>query len=390
MTDAPPAAPSARLLLPALGFANFVVGMGAFVVIGVLSPVAKAFAVSQAQAAWLLTAYALVYAFSSPILVAATGQLDRARILVIGLGIFLLGAALASLAPSFEWLLMARAVMAVGGGLVTPVTPSVGIAVVAPAQRGRALATVFGGLTIAQVVGVPAGAWLGYTLGWHAAFVCVALLGLAAVLVLHRLVPRGLAVPRASLATLGQVLRSPRLMTAVSFTALFVGGLYTLYTFMAPLIESRLDLGRDGVTAMLLVFGAGAVAGNAFGGWLTDRLSTTYALALLCAAQVLLMPALSYGASTVHIFGTLTALWSICAWSFNVPQQARLALLDTQRAPVLFALNAAAIYLGGSLGSSIGGAVLSRAGFDPLGAAGAILAVAAAVTLWVVSRIKPA
>jgi len=380
---------SSRVLLLVLAFANFVVGMGAFVAIGILSPVATAFAISKAQAGWVLTAYAMVYAVSSPLLVAGSGRLDRAPVLVAGLGLFTLGAACAAAAPSFALLLAARALMALGGALVTPVAASVGIAASPPERRGQALATVFGGLTLAQVLGVPAGAWLGYAYGWQVAFGAVAALALLSVVVLWRLVPRGLAVPPASLATLRQVLATPRLMLAVAFTAFFIGGLYTLYTFLAPLAESRQGLGRDGVTTLLLVFGVGAVVGNSLGGWLTDRVGTERALAVLCVIQVVVMPLLSLWAAPLLVFGAGVALWSVFAWSFNVPQQARLAQLDPPRTPVLFALNAAAIYVGSSVGSSVGGAVLTRAGFDALGLAGSGLMALALLSLWWVRRKAP-
>lgn len=381
-----PSAEATRAILLLLAFANFVIGMGAFVVVGVLTPVAEAFALTKAGAGWMLTGYALVYAVLSPVLVALTGRVDRKVVLLAGLALFGAGAAIAALAPSYAVLLAGRVVMAGGGGLVTPVAASIGVALSAPEARGRALATIFGGLTLAQVLGVPAGAWLGYALGWQAAFAAVALLTVAGFAVVARSVPRGLTTPVATLGSLGSVLATPRLVTAVSFTAFFVGGLYVVYTFMAPLLEARLGLGRDGVTGMLVVFGLGAFAGNAMGGFLTDRIGAARTLALLCAAQVVLMPAVTETRLSLVGTGALVALWSLCAWSFMVAQQARLAALEPPRTPILFALNAAAIYLGGSIGSFVGGRVLNGAGLDTLGWAGAAIVAVAAFSLYAVSR----
>lgn len=384
------ATPSARPVLLLMAFANFVVGMGAFVVVGVLTPVAEAFALSKAAAGWMLTGYALAYAFLSPVLVALTGRADRRLVLMAGLALFAIGAFAAAAAPSYAILLTGRAVMAAGGGLVTPVAASIGVALSAPEARGKALATVFGGLTLAQVLGVPAGAWLGYALGWDAAFVAVAALSVAGLLTVAAAVPRGLVTPVATLPLLGQVLATPFLVTAVLFTALFVGGLYTVYTFLAPLLEARLGLGRDGVTAMLVVFGLGAVVGNTVGGWLTDRIGSEKTLAILCAAQIVLMPVLTLSHPGLYATGALIGIWSAFAWSFMVAQQARLAALDPSRTPLLFALNAAAIYLGGSAGSFLGGEILMRSGIDALGYAGAALVALAALSLWVVKRMRRA
>lgn len=356
-----------------LALANFVIGMGAFVVVGVLSPLAQAFGVTRPQAGALMSVYAGTYAVASPLLVAATGRLDRRLLLVLGLGLFGLGALAAALAPSFGWLLAARALMALGGGLVTPVAASVGVVLAGPGRQGQALAVVFGGLTLAQVLGVPAGAWLGYAFGWASALAVVAALALLGLLAVAAALPRGIRVPVASLASLAGVLRSGRRMGAVAFTALFIGALYVCYTFLAPLLETLYGLSRDGVTGMLALFGLGAVAGNAMGGRLTDRIGPRRTLVLLCLAQAVLMPALTLPTWPLAIVGALIFVWSVFAWSFMVPQQARLAALDPAQLPVLFALNASAIYVGATLGSALGGAVLKGPGLHALGLFGAAL-----------------
>ena len=357
-----------------LALANFVIGMGAFVVVGVLSPVSLAFGVDRAQAGALMSVYAATYAVTSPLLVAATGRLDRRRLLSIGLALFALGSLAAALAPSFALLLAARALMALGGGLVTPVAASIGVALAGPGQQGKALSIVFGGLTLAQVLGIPAGAWLGYALGWQAAFVAVTVLSVLGLAAIVMALPTGIAVPVATLASLGTVLRSGRLMVAIIFTTLFMGALYVCYTFVAPLLETVYGLSRDGVTGMLLLFGLGAVVGNAMGGRLTDRIGSRRTLVLLCVAQSLLMPALTLPTWPLAVMGALMFTWSVFGWSFMVPQQARLAALDPARLPVLFALNASAIYVGATLGSAVGGAVLKGLGLHALGLFGAALA----------------
>lgn len=380
-----PALPVGGLLLT-LAFANFTVGMGAFVVIGVLSPIAQAFAIDKASAGSLMTIYAAVYALSSPILVSISGRLDRKLVAVAGLALFGAGAAVAWGAGSFQMLLLGRAVMALGGGIVTPVAAALGVALAGAQQQGRALSIVFGGLTLAQVLGVPAGAWLGYSLGWPVAFAVVVGLALASAAALLTLLPGGIAVPPASLATLWQVLRSGRLMMAVAFTSCFVGGLYVLYTYLAPLLEVRYAMSRDGITTTLLIFGAGAVVGNTVGGLLSDRIGPARTLAALCLAQCALLPLVTLPIWPVLALSVVIALWSVAAWSFMVPQQARLAQMSPRQVPVLFALNASALYVGASAGSALGGLTLKVYGLPNLGPAGAVLMLLAATSLWLVSR----
>jgi DHA1 family inner membrane transport protein len=381
---------SASVCLLVLAFANFAVGMGAFVVIGVLSPIATSYAVGKGEAGWVMTAYAIVYAIASPILVSLTGRVDRVRVLLAGLLVFVVGSAAAAAAPGFPYLLGARAVMALGGALVTPVAASAGVALVAPEHRGRALAVVFGGLTLAQALGVPAGAWLGYAFGWRVAFEVVAVLSVVAGVALLRLLPRGIRVPVVSLRTLGAVLATPRLVLAIAFTTLFIGAVYVPYTYLAPFFETRYGFARDGVTTMLLVFGIGAVIGNAMGGFLTDRIGPFRTLILLCAAQLVLMPVLTMVTLPVLAAGAVTAIWSVFGWSFMVAQQARLATLAPSQVPVVFALNASAIYVGGSIGSTLGGQVLKVGGLESLGPAGAVLTALAMLLLAFVAKMKGA
>jgi predicted MFS family arabinose efflux permease len=365
-----------------LSLANFAVGMGAFVVIGILSPVAADLGVGKAQAGSLMTVYAVVYALSSPLLVAITGRTDRTWALVGGMATFSAGALAAALSSDLQAVLLARCVMALGAGVVTPVAASVGVALAGAEGRGRALAVIFGGLTLAQALGVPMGAWLGYAYGWRTAFGVVVLLGTVSAVAFALRLPRGIQVPVATLASLAGALTSVRQSVAVSFTALFIGALYVFYTFLAPFLESRYQLDREGVTVMLAIFGAGAVVGSSVGGMLTDRIGPRRTLVLLCMSQLVLLPSLTFLPLPLTAFAVLLGLWSVCSWSFMVPQQARLALLAPDRIPVLFALNAAAIYVGGSVGSALGGATLQAAGFTLLGPVGAGLALLALGSLY--------
>jgi DHA1 family inner membrane transport protein len=383
---APPAIASRHAVHLLLAFANFAVGMGAFIVVSVLSPVASAFGVGTAEAGWLLTIFALVYAVTSPVLVATTGGVDRARVLLTGLILLTIGSVAGALAPSFGVLLASRALMAVGAGLVTPVAAAIGVASVDPEHRGRTLALIYGGLTLAQAVGVPAGAWLGYAVGWRLAFGIVAALAFLSAIVLNRFLPRGLAVQRTSLATLGAVLATPRLVFAIAFTALFVAGTFVVYTYLAPFLEARYGLSRNGVTAMMVVFGLGAVVGNAMGGFLSDRIGSVRTLVALCVAQLAIMPFLTLAHMSLLATGVAIGVWSVFGWSFQVPQQARLAALEPAKAPVLFALHAAAIYVGACVGSLIGGQTLEIGGYDALGPSGAAFIIIALGSLGIVAR----
>lgn len=376
--------------LYALGVGNFVVGIGAFIVIGILAPMLRDMNFSKAEASAVLTIYALTYAITSPVLVAVTGRFDRRDVMLAGLGLFVLGAVSSALATTHNTLLVSRVLAALGAALFTPVASAAAVGLSAPADRAKALGIVFGGLTLAQVAGVPLGSYLGYSFGWRTALWSVVALGGAALPLILLTVKRGIAVPPASLRTLLEVLTSGQLMLAVSFTALFMGAAYVVYTFIGPMMEARFALGAEGVTLFLLLFGIGAVVGNAIGAWLTNRIGSEHALRLLAASQIIIMPALTLLTGGMAVALALTLLWSLAAWSFMVPQQARLVGLAPHYQGLLLALNASAIYVGVSIGSTLGSYTLMQGStYGTLGIVGAAVAALALVSLFAIRSPKP-
>ena len=274
------------LLIPILSAANFVIGMGAFVVIGLLDPLAADFSMTTAQAGWVMTAYALAYAILSPLLVSSTGTVGRRRVIAAALAAFALAQVIMALAPDAAWVFAARILAAAGAGVVTPVAAAVAAGISAPEHRAKALSTVFIGLTLAQVFGVPAGSFVAYTFGWRAAFWIVALLALPCLWLIWARVPKGLAFQPVTLADLRRILGSGRLMLAVLFTASFLTAIWVVLTYLAPLLTQTMGWGRDGITLALLVFGIGAVLGNIMGGILADRIGPVRTLLLLSTSQI--------------------------------------------------------------------------------------------------------
>ncbi|GIT89799.1 MFS transporter [Jannaschia pagri] len=378
-----------RGLIPLLSTGNFVIGVGGFLVIGALAPMARDLGLSAAQAGWIMTTYALAYAVLSPLLVAVTGGMGRRRVLVLGMALFALGALGSAVAPSVEMLFAARMIAAAGAGMTTPVAAAVASALAPPEQRGRVLAHVFLGLTLAGVLGVPLGSWVAYTFGWRVAFGGVAVAAGLMTMVLWRRVPVGLRFQPVRLGDLGRMLMNGRHMLAISFTALFLGAIYVPYTYIAPLLEDRMALGRDGVTVALIICGIGAVAGNLLGGSLSDRMGAFRTLLYLACAQVVLMPLLSLLPVPLTAAIVLLLIWNASGFAFNSSQQSRLVTLTGTQAPVALALNAAAIYVGAAIGGAIGSGVIAQAGLGALGLAGGLCAVCAIVGLVWSQRLSP-
>lgn len=378
-----------RMLVFALSSANFVVGMGAFVVIGVLTPVAEDFALTEAEAGLMMTAYALAYAVGSPTLVALSGGIARRTVLATGLSVFTAAVTLTAIAPTSDILFAARVMTGIGAGLITPVAAGVAAAASPPEGRGKALAAAFFGLTLAQVLGVPVGAWLGYTYGWETVFWLNAALGAVALTAILMLVPRDIPFQVNSLGTLRDALGDLRTVLAILFTVLSMAAVYVFYTYTAPVLEARMGFDRDGVSLFLLAFGVGAVFGNLLGGWLTDRIGAYRTLIFVASTGIVFLSVYSFLPIPAWLLYAQAVLWAVCGWSFAASQQFRLISMAPERQNVMLALNAAAIYVGVSLGSWIGGVTLRIAGLDALGLTGAAVSALALLTLVLSERLRP-
>lgn len=377
------------LLVPLLSFGNFIIGIGAFVIIGILEPVGLELDRSAASAGQLLTVYAVSYALLSPLMVSLTGQVGRRRVLTAALALFAVAAAMSALAPNFTVLSIGRILAAAGAGIFTPVAAAVAAALYPPERRARVLAAVFFGLTLSQVLGVPMGSWIAYSFGWRWAFWLVLALTLPCIWLIWTRVPAGLRFQPVSMRDLGQIIIQGRMMLAILFTGSFLGAIYVLYTYIAPLMSETMGYGRDGITFVLLMFGLGAVGGNIMGGALADRFGWHATLTGLCISQMALMPLFSLLPFSTALLAALAFLWALCGWAFMAGQQMRLIALAGDQAPVVLALNAAAIYIGAALGSALGGLVIAGFGITAIGLAAGLTATGALIHLQISSLRSP-
>ncbi|RWR09210.1 MFS transporter [Paenirhodobacter populi] len=279
------------LALYALTAGAFGIGVTEFVIMGLLLEVSRELDVTIAAAGLLISGYALGVTVGAPVLTAFTARWPRKHVLVGLMVIFVIGNAACALAPTYGWLMAARVLTALTHGTFFGVGAVVATGLVPEDKRASAISIMFTGLTVATVLGVPFGTWLGQHYGWRSTFWAVTLVGIVALIVLAALVPQDKAKPEASdwRSDLRAIARRPVLLGLLT-TVLGYAGVFAVFTYIAPLLTGISGFDDSAVSPILLVFGGGLVAGNLLGGRLADRnliraiLGTLAVLALVLGA----------------------------------------------------------------------------------------------------------
>lgn len=356
------ALPAARRAMLA---GNFAIGCGVMVVPGALNDIVGSLQVSVALGGQLITAGAVAMGVGAPLLALLLGGIDRRWLLTLALLWYAAGHALCALVPGYAALLPLRALAVLAAAVFTP-QAAAAIHVLAPAQqRGRHMAFIFLGWSLASVLGMPLSAWVGDVLGWRWAFGGVALLSLAAAWGVWRTVPTGVKPPPMSLSDWARVLRNPALMGLVLITVLSSAGQFTLFSYMAPYYQQVLGASAAGVSFLFLWYGVFAVGGNVGLSRVVDRLGPVRCVNAGLACMALAFVGWPW-AGSVAAMALVLVPWALGTFGTNSAQQARLAAAAPAAAPALLSFNTSAIYAGQALGAAGGGALLAASGYAAL------------------------
>lgn len=355
------------LALLALTISAFAIGTTEFVIVGLIPTIGADLGVSLPSAGLLVSLYALAVAIGAPLLTALTGRVPRKALLAGLMALFTVGNLVAWQAPGYESLIVARVLTGLAHGVFFSVGSIIATTLVPKEKAASAIATMFSGMTVAFVAGIPLGTFIGQHFGWRATFLIVALFGLVAFVGAVAFVPRALPqTPPAPLARQLRVLAQPRLLLVYAMTAVGYGGSLIAFTYMAPLLEQIAGFTPSQVSLVLVGYGVSVAVGNVWGGKLADAVGPVKALKRIFLLLAIVLLALTF---TIHVkwLAVLTMLsWGAVAFG-NVPglqvyvvKQARHFAPDA--ADVASGFNIAAFNLGVAGGSSLGGLIVANVG----------------------------
>ncbi|MGW4874191.1 MFS transporter [Streptomyces chartreusis] len=357
-----------------LAVGTFLMGTTEFVVAGLLPEMAADLNVSVSHAGLLITAFAVGMIVGGPTMAMATLRLPQRHTLIGALAVFALGHALAALSSSFTVVLTARVVTALATGAFWAVGFVIATTAAGPASATRAVGVMMGGLTLANVVGVPIGSFVGHYTGWRGPFWALAVLAALAAAFIGRFIPRTAQRAEVSVRTEVRALGQGRLWLALGAAVLIMGGVLATYTYVTPLLTERAGIPAGAVPLVLIAFGIGALGGTAIGGRLGDRRPMTTTITAAAATALILLALIPASnsplAAVVLVFGMAMAGFTVN------PVVTSLAVRFAGDAPTLTsALTTSAYNTGIAAGSALAGQALdSSLGLSGPALTGAVLA----------------
>lgn len=373
--------------LLALAISAFAIGTTEFISVGLLPLIAEDLHISVTLAGLTVMLYALGVTFGAPILTSLTANVPRKTLLLAIMIVFIIGNSLAAASTGITFLLAARVLSAFSHGVFMSIGSTIAADLVPEDRRASAISTMFSGLTIATVTGVPIGTFIGQQFGWRVAFIAIAAVGVVALISNLILVPSGLRKgSRTPMVEQAKLFRSGKLMLAFLITALGYGGTFVVFTYLSPLLHEVTGYAEKTVALLLLLYGIAIAIGNVIGGKAANR-KPLQALLYMFIAQAIILFVLSFTAP-FKVAGLITVFFMGLLAFMNVPGlQVYVVILAEKVAPkavdIASALNIAAFNAGIAIGAYLGGVVTDSLGLIHTAWIGALMVVAAVLlTIW--------
>ena len=344
--------------LLSLAVGAFAIGTTEFTPMGLLPVIAHGLQVSVPKAGGLVTAYAVGVMLGAPVITLLMARFRRKLALILLMGLYVAGNLLSAVSASYDLLFASRVLTSLAHGAFFGLGAVEASLSVAPARRASAVASMFMGLTIANIIGVPAMTWLGITFGWHSAFGVTAILGLVTMLAVQFALPAREIGPAPEVGRELRVLVKSNVLLALLTTAIGAGAMFVLYTYIAPILEHITHASPPIITLALMLTGVGFSIGNAIGGRSADR-SLDGSLLVFFPVLGVIMLIFPWMAQSVPgaLFAAL--LWGAATFALMPALQMRVMQAAHDAPALASSMNIGAFNLGNAIGAALGGIALS-------------------------------
>lgn len=367
-----------------LASVSFLVGTSQYIVSGILDTIANSLDITLATAGQLMTIFSLVYAIFTPILIGITSSIDRRKLMIFSLSLFVIGNILAFILPGYQLFVVARVVMALGAGMVVVTALTIATKIAPEGKQGSSIAIVMMGLSSSLIIGVPIGRIISSLLGWRVIFGVIALLGILAMILIRASIPLIQGDKPVPLVQQLALLKKWRITIGLAITFFWLGGYSNAYTYLSPYLLNVSGIEEKHLNGVLLIFGIASLLGSKFGGFSTDRWGVQKTLLGGMALHIVMLILLSLVTNSYILVSIILILWSFAAWSSGPTQQYNLATIEPESSGILLGLNQSVMQLAMAAGAGIGGVFVEKVSLSSvtwIGALGVTIAIGVALTL---------
>ena len=369
-----------------LALISFLVGTSQYIISGILDKMADALGVSIGAAGQLITVFSLAYAIGTPILMVLTTKMERRKLLIYTLFVFIVGNLLSVIVPGYGLFMIARIIMALSTGVAVVTVLSIAAKIAPANKKASSIATVVMGFTASLIIGVPIGRFITSTYGWKFVFIGIALLVLFVIFIVINTIPKMNGDASIPLTRQIAMFKKPKIALALSITFFLMTGYAIIFTYLSPFLVNTVGMSDHLLSITFLVLGVASLFGSKLGGLSADKRGVIFTLKrglLVNGTSLVVLSFISH--SIIAVFIILT-VWSFAGWSSGATQQYNLATISPESSDVLLGLNQSMMQLGFAFGAGLGGVIVGQISLSSITWFSALSVVFASITTFGFSR----
>jgi len=369
-----------------LSLISFLVGTSQYNISGNLDKMANVLGVSIGAAGQLITVFSLAYAIGTPILMVLTAKMERRKLLIYMLFVFIIGNLLSVIVPTYGLFMIARIIMALSTGVVIVTVLSIAAKIAPSNKKASSIATVVMGFTASLIIGVPIGRFITSTYGWEFVFIGIALLVLLVILIVLNTIPKMNGDVSVPLTRQIAMFKKPKIALALSITFFSMTAYGIIFTYLSPFLVNTVGMSDHLLSITLLVLGVASLFGSKLGGLSADKRGVIFTLKRGLIVNLTSIVVLSFITHSIIAVLIILTVWSFAGWSIGATQQYNLATISPESSDVLLGLNQSMMQLGFAVGAGLGGVIVGQISLSSITWFSALSVVFACITTFGLSR----